>query len=184
MSHHDGDGTGGAPVNRQVSAASTATAALRSSLEDLINESQALRTDVKTAEVQRAREAERRRQENRVMFGLIGILSILMLLMLTVAWQNNQLSADVRASSKQLSDCTTPGGKCYAEGQARTGQAVRRLQLIQLYIVQCSRELPGIEGPEFDRRFEACVERRLATTPPPSPAPTPNPTTSPRPERR
>jgi hypothetical protein len=31
------------------------------------------------------------------------------------------------ASRQRLMDCTTPGGKCYAEGQARTAEAVKSL---------------------------------------------------------
>lgn len=154
---------------------------LRASLDSLIDESQALRTDVRAAEAQRARELARRRQENMVMSGLLGILSLLMLMMLTVAWQNNKISKDVRRGAAQLADCTTPGGNCYRQGQARTGLAIDDLQNRQLYIIECSRKFPTAEyppGPRFDRLFETCVAARLAEARNhyPTAAPTPTPT--------
>jgi hypothetical protein len=166
-----------------------AASVLRESLDSLIVESQMLRTDVRAAETQRSRETARRRQENLAMFGLLGVLSLLMLLMITVAWQNNQLAQHVKASSDQLQDCTTPGGDCYKQGQARTGQAVQTLQRIQIYIVQCSRSLPVDRyppGPAFDKAFESCIADRLAAAQATGrgPLPSPRATATPSPARR
>jgi len=123
---------------------------LRTNMGELIAISKGLRADVRSAErVRRLKEA--------LMLVLIGLL-------LFVAWQNYQNGTASRQTAERIADCTTAGSTCYEQGQARTAGAIRILIRSNTVIVECSRELPGLSGPEFDRKFEACVARRLAMT--------------------
>lgn len=138
--------------------------ALQSSLSELIRESQKLRSDVHTAEQLRAQKIAQIRRENLINMVIIGILALFMLVVLAIAWQSNQIAHDTRRNADTLIDCTTPGGQCYKEGTARTGQAVAVLQGIQQYIIECSRALPVAEyppGPAFDAKFESCVQAKV-----------------------
>lgn len=143
----------------------TAAGALQSSLAELIRESQKLRTDVHNAEQLRAQKIEQIRRENLINLVVIAILAVFMLIVLAIAWQSNEIAHDTRRNADTLIDCTTPGGTCYKEGVARTGEAVAVLQGIQQYIIECSRALPVAEfppGPAFDSRFESCVQAKVA----------------------
>jgi hypothetical protein len=73
-----------------------------------------------------------------------------------------------------LADCTTEGGDCYTQQQARTGKIVE--QIIEgtsrnvgdravratIYMGQCSRLYPDISGPVYDLKLERCVAAKLA----------------------
>jgi hypothetical protein len=141
-----------------------AVGALQTSLSELIRESQKLRTDVHNAEALRAEKIAQIRRENLINLVVIGILALFMLMVLAIAWQSNRIAHDTKRNADTLIDCTTPGGRCYEEGRARTGEAVAVLQGVQLYIVECSRALPVPEyppGPAFDRKFESCVQAKV-----------------------
>lgn len=106
-----------------------------------------------TAETHALRVAVERRTYWIVAFGLV-MLCALIALGLGVAQSY--------ATQRRLADCTTPTGQCYREQQARTGVVVGKLNKTQLYIVECSRQIPDASGPKFDQAFEACVTARLA----------------------
>lgn len=140
---------------------------LRSSLADLIAESQALRKDVKTAE-------DARRRATAVNLALMGLLTLFVGLLLVVGYQNNQVIHKVNVTNQQLADCTTPGGKCYQQGQVRTGQAISDVIRAEIFMAQCARLYPNESGDAYDRKLEACVFARLAgPTGRPTPTPTP-----------
>lgn len=144
---------------------------LKQSLVDLIVESQALRTDVKTAE-------EARRRDTRVNLLLLGMLSIFVIMVLVVAYQNNAIAEQTRDTNAIMADCTTPGGKCHKQGSERTASAISSVLRTQIAALQCARLYPGITGPEYDRKLEACIYERvtaLGTTPPTTPPVTPSP---------
>src|SRR5688572_16946397 len=119
---------GGAPV-------SPATA-LRRSLDDLIVESQALRTDVKTAETAR-------RRATTINMLLLGLLAIFVGLLCVVTWQNNQLVHKVNEANARMADCTTQGGRCYTQGQERVAHAIEDVIRAEIYMAQCARLYPG-----------------------------------------
>jgi hypothetical protein len=138
---------------------------LARNLNELIEESERLRHDVKIAEQQR-------RKENIVTLGVGALMCLFLIAVLLVAIQNNliasrtnQIAVETKRSSDQLFDCTLPTGKCFQNGQKRTGKAVGDIGRTQLYIVECSRLYPDQSGPAFDRLFEKCVTDRLKAPP-------------------
>ncbi len=144
--------------------------ALRTSLDSLIAESQALRADVQSAE-------EARRRVTTINLGLLGLLILFVGLLVAIGWQGNRAIEETRQVNKQLADCTTPGGKCYQEGQARQAQAISAVTRISVFVSQCGRLWPGESGPDYDRKLNACVAERLAEAagvPSAAPAPTPS----------
>lgn len=143
-----------------------AVALLRQSLNALIEESQALRTDVKANE-------RARRRENHINMALLGLLGVFIFMVLVVAAQNNTISRSTKDTNARMADCTTPGGKCYDEGSARTGKAIGDIIRAEVYMAECSRLYPGEAGPEFDDKLEQCVVNKLAH---PAPLPSPSPT--------
>ncbi len=141
--------------------------ALRQSLTALIEESQALRGDVHTAEAAR-------RRANHINFGVLGVLVIFVMMLMGLVYQNNQLSTQVADTNKRMADCTTPGGTCYAEGNERTGRAINDIVRASVFMSQCARLWPGESGPEYDKKLETCVAQRLAANdgaPPTAPGP-------------
>jgi hypothetical protein len=155
-------------------------AALSDSLKALIAESVALRTDVAAAERARLHAERARRRENQIGLVLIGLSAVLMLVVAGIGWQGYQIARDTRATNEKVVDCTTPGGVCYQQGQARTGQAVDAVLKASVFVAECSRLRPGDSGPVFDAALEQCVAAKLSShrpgTPVPTPAPTPSPT--------
>jgi hypothetical protein len=127
---------------------------LRTQLEALIAESQALRSDVHSAEVARKR-------ANQINFGVLALLALFVALLVAIGWQNNQLITQVSATNRTMADCTTPGRDCYEQGRARTEGAVSAVVRISIFVSQCGRLWPGESGPEYDRKIEACVLDRL-----------------------
>lgn len=127
---------------------------VRQSLKELLDESERLRVDIKANEAQR-------RKENYVTMAVGTLMALFMLLILVVAFQNNQIAADAKATADRMADCTTAGGKCYEEGRTRTSGAIGDIIKASVYMAECSRLHPGEAGPAFDRSLEACVESRL-----------------------
>lgn len=134
---------------------------LKRSLADLIEESQALRTDVKSADKTRAQENEVRRKENRINLALIGMLAIFVLMVLGVAWQNNQIASSTADTNRRIADCTTAGGQCYEDGQRRTAVIVGDITRASVYVIECTRLRPGESGPAYDAFLEQCVAEKL-----------------------
>lgn len=149
-------------------------AELGKSLADLIKESQALRGDIHSAEAAR-------RRANTINLGLLGLLGLFLVALLVIGYQNNQLSHQVAATNATMADCTAPGGTCYEQGKARTGEAIVAVLHAEVAAVECARLWPGESGPALDRKLEACVNERLAkySQPQPTSAPTPAPSVEP-----
>jgi cell division protein FtsB len=148
-------------------------AALSASLKALIEGTQALRVDMKVAE-------RNRRRTNMINMGLLAIVMLFVGLLVGLAWQGNRNIAETRKVNEQLADCTTPGGKCYANAQAQQVRAIGALTSVSIYVSQCGRLWPGESGPDYDRKIEACVRQRLVDAAQ-QPLPTPGPPASPMP---
>lgn len=129
--------------------------ALRDSLTALISESQALRTDVRSAEMAR-------RRASQINLGLLATLGIFVALLIAVTWQNNRLAVQVAETNRRMADCTAAGGKCYEEGRKRTSNAIQDILKVNIYMAECARLYPGESGPEFDKKLEACIYTRLS----------------------
>jgi hypothetical protein len=140
--------------------------------DDMLALADALRTDVKVAEAAR-------RRANHINLGALALLTVLVALLIAVTWQNNRLAHRVDRTNAKLADCTTPGGRCYDEGRARTGQAIDDIIRSEIFMAECSRLYPNESGPAYDRKLEACVVQRLAGPGLRAPAqPTPTPSVS------
>jgi len=125
----------------------------------------------------RAAVAAQRRQ-NRIMVTLLAIVAVLVIGLVTIGVQNRlrsnqnaQIIRQTAATSEQIADCTTVGGKCYEQGGRRTTDAVRMIILAQVYTPTCSKIT------ETDDALVQCVMRKLAAAA--SAAPTPAPATQP-----
>jgi hypothetical protein len=143
--------------------------AVQQSLLALIDESQALRGDVHTAE-------QARRRANHINLGVLGVVIIFVLTLFGLGVQNNHLSRQVNETNRRMSGCTTPGGACYEQGRQRTNQAVGDVVRVSVYVAECSRLWPGESGPAYDAKLQMCVQQRLhPATAPPSAPPSPTP---------
>lgn len=176
MSDSPGQAGGGREAQENPAPVSPAVAALRNSLADLVKESQALRTDVHGAE-------EARRRATAVNLGLLGLLVLFVGLLLVVSWQNNQLIEKVNETNSIMADCTTPGGRCYEQGQQRVSGAINDIVWASVYMSQCARLYPNEAGPTYDQKLQQCVVERLEKaarerqdTPTPAPTVSPSPT--------
>lgn len=136
---------------------------LRADLAALLTESATLRHDVGQAEVAR-------RRATVINAVVLAVLAAFVGAMLVMGWQVNQ-------TNRQVADCTTPGGRCYESGRARTDEAVSSILRVSIYMAECARLYPDVSGPEYDRLLEACVYQRLTaasgqtpTLPLPSPS--------------
>ncbi len=129
--------------------------AITGHLEDIIAESKGLRGDVRDAE-------RARRKANRFALAVLVVLAAALAGVAVLGWQNNQLAQRQNETNRRMADCTTPGGRCYEEGRARTAGAVGAVVQISVFVSQCGRLYPGASGPAYDAKLEACVQQRLA----------------------
>ncbi len=151
-------------------------AALKRSLTELIDESQALRVDVNAAE-------HARKRANAINLAMLALLGLFVFMLVGVTWQNNSLAHEVAKTNRTLADCLDPRGECYQQANERTGSAIQDIIRAELFMAECSRLYPGESGPAFDRKLEACVAERLAgpgLRPSPAPKPSASPSSAPR----
>ncbi len=140
---------------------------LRASLSALIEESQALRGDVRSAE-------DARKRASHINLGLLGLLILFVGLLVAIGWQGNEAIQANRETNRRMADCTTPGGKCYEEGRQRSNAAIQDILRVSIYMSECARLYPGESGPEYDKKLESCIYERLAAPAKPVPAPAPS----------
>jgi hypothetical protein len=162
----------------------TAGSNLLGSLTALLGESQALREDVRSAEKAHRSEEQSRRKASQINLGLLALLAACVVLLIVMGVQNTQLTKQVKGTQNTLVDCTTPGGKCYGQSNARTGKAIQDLIRSQVFVSECGRLYPGEVGPGYNAKLEACVARRLAGQAATPATPTPAPVGSPSPSGR
>lgn len=137
--------------------------AIAGHLEKIIAESKGLRGDVRDAE-------RARRRAGRFNLAVLAVLAVSLMAVAGLGWQNNQLAQRQDETNRRMADCTTPGGRCYEEGRARTSGAIAAVVRISVYVSQCGRLYPGESGPEYDKKLDACVAAKLAAA---TPGPTP-----------
>jgi hypothetical protein len=142
------------------------------SLAELLTEARGVRQDVQEDQRQRREVAHTLRRAVKAALIVAAFCAVLLVAMLAVVLYTNRTAKaaedaarDSRQTSELVADCVTVGGKCQAASTERTRQAISQLVRSQLYIIECSRELPVTQyppGPAFDARFEKCVAVRLA----------------------
>lgn len=125
-------------------------------LKALLGESQRLRADVR----------ERERRQRRLM-GLIAAATVICLILVisvtVLLVQSRQRGNDTRAllrtnaaTSQQIADCTTAGGKCYEEGTKRSAALIQLLLQGQKQIALCRADSDTRE------ELEKCIDEALA----------------------
>lgn len=99
---------------------------------------------------------------------LQGVLVVLVVLSLIALLYNAYVGAQTR---EKLLDCTTQEGKCYKEGQQRTGDVIAQLneanERIAVLTAACTGEPAIMQETDLSDRIdllEACMERRLSTS--------------------
>lgn len=123
-----------------------------------------------------ARRIARATLATRVFVLVVVILgSAILYLLLSVSADTNKVvtaienqqdanTATIDASERTLNrvtDCTTPGRKCYAEGQERTASAVDSISRAAVYAAACA-DREGVQGED---EIYACVVRLFAENP-------------------
>lgn len=143
---------------------------LTETLNNLGDAARALADEVRDDRAQRVKEnravvADQHRQ-NRIMMTLLTIIVVLVVGLVTVAVQNRlranqnaQIIRQTAATSAQIADCTTVGGKCYEQGGQRTANAIRMIIRAQIYITPCSKMT------DTDAALEECVLHKLTENP-------------------
>jgi hypothetical protein len=79
-----------------------------------------------------------------------------------VATQSDQLvkiSQSNEALNKVMLDCTQPTGKCFKDGQARTGVAIQNINEVTIAASYCAKTVPQDSSIAVLRN---CIERELA----------------------
>lgn len=122
---------------------------LRRALERVADVSRGVRGDV--AEANRVR-----RRDNTVTLVLAAVIVLLLAGALTLTVQNAKIARQNREISRQVADCTTAGGRCYQEGQRRTGEAVADIARMQVLVEVCGSQ-PGVDTVAEVQR---CVQQR------------------------
>ncbi len=158
------------PTGKRISPALSADGV--AALRDLITESQSLRKEL---------DADRTLWRVRSRYALLMIVAIgamvggLLTLVIQFEAERRDRSAanaanvrNIAEISERIADCTTEGGTCYREGQARTAGVLAEVVRAQVAVEWCGR------SSDVDTRAElqACVAREMAR---PVPTPTPAP---------
>ncbi len=131
-------------------------------LRDLITESKALRREL---------DQDRAMWRIRTRYALLMVVAILLMVggLLTIVVQFETERRDRSAAnaanvrkvteiSERIADCTTEGGTCYKQGQARTAGVLAEVVRAQIAVEWCGRD------PQVGSRaeLEACVAKAMA----------------------
>lgn len=105
---------------------------------------------------------ERQRGLRGAVVGLLAGAVVIGLVFLIV--QTYGLASSIREGQKVnlrtnalIASCVTPEGKCFKDGEERTGRAVENIGLLSIYAAACA-DTPGVQGAPA---IEACVRRLL-----------------------
>jgi len=71
------------------------------------------------------------------------------------------LLVSAQHSRNQLADCIQPTGRCFQEGQARTGKAVGSINQITVLAAACAPDYVRMPLPARQKAIEACILARL-----------------------
>ena len=107
--------------------------------------------------------ADEQRRTNMWLTGFIAVTAVLVALVLVILVQNRTKTAEsrqlIRANAtlnQQIADCTSVGGECYKQAQARSQLTIAQLIESNKAIAKCAR----VTGTDAD--LDACVKRGLA----------------------
>lgn len=68
------------------------------------------------------------------------------------------ITTSTNSNSQLLIDCTSPTGKCYQDGQRRTGSAIGTINQVSIYAAYCSK----IPSNTTVKQIETCINKELA----------------------
>jgi hypothetical protein len=109
----------------------------KSALELLLEESQRLRKDVKTAERNRRR--------------LIGLVAVLAAMVLSLLVVNIVSTLSTRGIAETIACQTTPGASCYEQARDDADSTLTRILEGQIAVAEC----------RDDKNLRACVDLKL-----------------------
>jgi hypothetical protein len=131
-------------------------------LQDLVEESKQLRTDMRAAE-------DRNRFRSRLMLIFLTVMTLAVGGLATLVFQNQRISSQIRG-------CTNSGGACWEESRARSKNNVTAILNTTIFVAECMQRWP--DQPKQQDALESCVRSEIASGRQPVPIPT-----SPAPQR-
>lgn len=140
---------------------------LAASLQDLVEESQALRSDVAARETRQRAEARIKERRTRmaiiaVAVGLviaIALTSIVVVLLVQSRQRGAETRKLIRGStevSQQIADCTTAGRPCYERGAKRSQALIAALMKNQVDVALCQ------DTTDTPAELKVCSEQALS----------------------
>lgn len=122
----------------------------------LMDEAHKLREVVEADNEQRKRENRRLLAVGVALVLILGAQLALLVQSRTRSIEYGKILETTSEAQQRIADCTTAGGKCYQEGQQRTGQVMRDLAKFNAYAVECGRDLS-----RSDAQVEACTVAKI-----------------------
>ena len=127
-------------------------------------------------------ESKRQKRRSVIITTLLGLVAILVFALLTIVVQNRarsnenaQILRQTAQTSQRIADCTTAGGTCYEQSNARASDFGQMIIRAMIYKDSCERAVSG------DAAVQDCVMRKLLDNPGPSAGARPAPSTTARP---
>ncbi len=124
---------------------------LTTSSDSLIESNLALASATVTA-TEREATARKRFYWSMLALGLLTLLALTGIFSALVSAQR---------SRNQLADCIQPTGRCFREGQARTGAAVASLNQVTVLAAVCAPDYARLPLPARTKAIEACIVAQL-----------------------
>lgn len=86
----------------------------------------------------------------------VSTMIILSVLLLGVA-KLQTVAYNTNSTSKRLLDCTSPQGKCYQDGNRRTGEAIGNINRVSIYAAYCAKIPVNVTA----KQIENCINAEL-----------------------
>lgn len=103
------------------------------------------------------------RRRQAVLFMLGALIALLAMSTFYSIQRTAYLAETIRQNQKagrqvldRVNDCTTPGRKCFDQGQRRTANVVGDINRVTIYAASCGAQYPGEVA-----QVEACVRRQM-----------------------
>jgi hypothetical protein len=136
-----------------------------SALEQLAKSSDALSN--RAAELSASTQAEivaARGQRHRFMW-FMGIMAAVVAIILAGVYMQVRSDSRVLQGSENarnlIIDCVTPTGKCFREGQARTGAAIQSINQVSILAAACAPDYVTLPLAQRTDAIKACIVRGL-----------------------